>query len=67
EGFFGTLKEELYNGRDWSSCSPERFAEILDGYIRWYREGRLKRFIEEDGTVSYDTLAGRRRKLGLPA
>lgn len=64
EGFFGTLKEELYNGRDWSRASPEEFIEALDGYVRWYRDERLKLFVEEDGSKVYDTIAGRRRRLG---
>ena len=64
EGFFGTLKEEFYNGCDWSRTPPGEFAEALDGYIRRYREGRLKLFVEEDGTKVYDTIAGRRRRLG---
>lgn len=66
EGFFGVLKEEFYNGRDWGRCTPERFVEELDAYIEWYREGRLKAF-EEDGKVVYDTIMGRRRRLGYAA
>lgn len=67
EGFFGALKEEFYNGRDWSQTSPEEFAEMLDAYIRWYRDGRLKLFVEADGTEVYDTISGRRRRLGYAA
>lgn len=63
EGFFGSLKEEFYHGRDWSSVPPERFMEELDGFLRWYRDGRLKGF-REGGKVVYDTIAGRRRRLG---
>lgn len=63
EGFFGTLKEELCNGRDWSRCSVEEFARRLDAYIGWYRDGRLKAF-REGGKTVYDTIMGRRRRLG---
>lgn len=63
EGFFGTLKEEFYNGRDWSRCTTSEFERQLDGYIEWYRDGRLKSFVE-DGRVVYDTIMGRRRRLG---
>lgn len=63
EGFFGTLKEEFYNGRDWSRCSVEEFARRLDAYIGWYRDGRLKAF-REGGKTVYDTIMGRRRRLG---
>lgn len=66
EGFFGTLKEEFYNGRDWSRTTPEQFVAELDEYIRWYREDRLKLFVEGNDKV-YDTLEGRRAKLGLAA
>lgn len=64
EGFFGTLKEEFYHGRDWSGCPPSRFMEELDGYIEWYRDVRLKAFEDGDGRVVYDTISGRRRRLG---
>ena len=66
EGFFGALKEEFYYGRDWSRASPEEFSAELDGYMRWYRDGRLKLF-EEGGRKVYDTIMGRRRRLGYAA
>lgn len=66
EGFFGALKEEFYNGRDWSGCPPKRFMEELDAYIVWYRDERLKAF-DEDGRVVYDTISGRRKRLGYVA
>lgn len=66
EGFFGTLKEEFYNGRTWDNVSIEEFEEQLNGYIEWYREGRLKAF-REDGKVVYSTIMGRRRRLGYAA
>lgn len=65
EGFFGALKTELLGGRDWEGVGAEEFARELDGYIRWYRDGRLKRF-EGPGGHTYETIAGRRRRLGLP-
>lgn len=34
-GFFGTLKEEFYNGRDWSQVGFDEFKERLDAYIEW--------------------------------
>ena len=46
--------------------SAERFAAELAEWIRWYREGRLKAF-DEGGRKVYDTIAGRRRRLGLAA
>lgn len=66
EGFFGILKEEFYNGRDWSAVPPGKFAEMLDDFLRWYRDGRLKAF-REGGRLVYDTISGRRRRLGYAA
>lgn len=66
EGFFGTLKEEFFHGREWDGVAPEEFSRELDGYIEWYRNGRLKAFREGGATV-YDTLAGRRARLGYAA
>ena len=66
EGFFGRLKVEFFHGRDWSGWTAEEFAAALGGYLRWYQEGRLKAF-DEGGRVVYDTIAGRRGRLGLAA
>ena len=66
EGFFGILKEEFYNGRGWSAVPPGKFAEMLDDFLRWYRDGRLKAF-REGGRLVYDTISGRRRRLGYAA
>lgn len=67
EGFFGSLKEEFYNGRDWSRTNVEDFIEQLDEYIRWYRDKRLKSFRDEGGRLYYDTIANRRKRLGYAA
>ena len=66
EGFFGRLKAEFFHGRDWRGVTAERFAAELSEWIRWYRKGRLKLFDDGDGKA-YDTIAGRRRRLGLAA
>ena len=66
EGFFGRLKVEFFHGRDWSGWTAEEFMGALEGYLRWYQGGRLKAF-DEGGRVVYDTIAGRRGRLGLAA
>ena len=66
EGFFGILKTEFFEGRDWSGVGFAEFSAELASYMDWYREGRLKRFRAQDGSWSYETIAGRRRRLGLP-
>ncbi len=65
EGFFGTLKVEFLYRRDWARASPGEFRAALADYVEWYRDGRLKLFVEPDGTRRYETIMGRRRRLGL--
>lgn len=65
EGFFGTLKTEMFDGRDWAGVGLEEFRGEVDAYMAWYRDGRLKRFDEPGGGCSYETIEGRRRRLGL--
>lgn len=43
EGFFGTLKCDFFEGRDWTGVGFEEFAAALDRYIEWYRGGKLKK------------------------
>lgn len=64
EGFFGRLKVEFFHGRDWAGVTAEEFIAELSAYVRWYREGRLKAF-REGGRRVYDTIRGRRERLGL--
>jgi len=42
EGFFGRLKNELFYPRDWKGTTIEQFIEMVDSYIRWYNEKRIK-------------------------
>lgn len=43
EGFFGRLKNEMFYGRSWVGTSIEDFVNILDEYIHWYNEKRIKK------------------------
>ena len=43
EGFFGTLKCDLFEGRDRTGGGFDEFAAALDEYIEWYRGGKLKK------------------------
>lgn len=63
EGFFGLLKKEFFYGRDWSNVTPAEFSELLDEWMRYYSESRLRLF-DEDGEAVYDTIDNRRRRLG---
>lgn len=65
EAVFGRMKVELYKGRDWRSA--EELGAALDAYGAWHNSGRLKSWPEEGrrGRPSYETIDGRRRRLGL--
>lgn len=42
EGFFGRIKNEMFYERDWSNVSLDSFIDILDEYLYWYVEERVK-------------------------
>ena len=67
EAFFGRMKVEMYRGRDWRSA--EELGAALDAYGAWHNSERLKSWPEEGrrGRPSYETIDGRRRRLGLAA
>ena len=64
EGFFGILKNEFFYGRDWRGWDLDSFSSALDAWLRRYSSVRLKSF-RENGRTVYDTIDGRRRRLGL--
>lgn len=59
EGFFGRLKNELFYSRNWLSTTIEEFVTVLDSYIRWYNETRIKVSLGSRSPIEH------RRKLGL--
>jgi transposase InsO family protein/transposase-like protein len=61
EGFFGRLKPELFYARDWLSTTIEEFVAVLDAYIRWYNEARIKISLGFRSPLEY------RRNLGIAA
>ena len=42
EGFFGRLKTELFYPRDWQTTTIGQFIQVVDSYIHWYKEKRIK-------------------------
>jgi transposase InsO family protein len=40
EGFFGTMKSEMFYGRTWNSVS--QIEEAIDWYVHWYNNTRIK-------------------------
>ena len=61
EGFFGRLKNEFFYHRDWKGVTMEEFISLLNGYLCYYNESRLK---ESLGWMSPNQY---RRSLGLVA
>ena len=61
EGFFGRLKIEFFYGCDWAGVTIEEFIDMLDAYLRWYRDVRIK------GDLDYRSPMQYRRDLGLVA
>lgn len=61
EGFFGRLKIEFFHGCDWAGVTLEEFMDMLDAYLRWYRDVRIKGDLDYRSPIQY------RRDLGLLA
>jgi putative transposase len=58
EGFFGRLKTELFYPRDWKSPTVEQFFEVVDSYIRWYNEKRIKISLSSLSPIEYRVSLG---------
>lgn len=58
EGFFGTLKSDFFDGRDWAGVTFEEFSRRLDAYIEWYRGGKVKK------ALGWKTIRQHREELG---
>ena len=61
EGFFGRLKIEFFHGCDWAGVTIDEFAGMLDAYMRWYRDVRIKSDLGYRSPMAY------RMELGLVA
>ena len=61
EGFFGRLKNEMFYGEDWKDVTIGEFIDILNNYINWYAEERIKVSLGGMSPLQY------RKKLGLTA
>ena len=61
EGFFGRLKVEFFHGCDWDGVTIGEFVGMLDAYLRWYRDVRIKSDLGYRSPMQY------RRDLGLAA
>lgn len=61
EGFFGRLKNEMFYCNSWLDVTIDNFINLLDRYIKWYNEKRIKKSL--GGLSPYEY----RQKLGLVA
>ena len=61
EGFFGRLKNEMFYVCSWQDVSIDEFIKILDDYMHWYAEERIKISLGGISPIQY------RRQLGLIA
>lgn len=61
ERFLGRLKIESSTAGIWNGDHADEFADMLDAYLRWYRDVRLK------GDLGYKRPMQPRRDLGLIA
>ena len=61
EGFFGRLKPELFYPRNWQNITIDQFIQVVDSYIRWYNEKRIKISLGSLSPIEY------RASLGLTA
>ncbi|WP_313187647.1 IS3 family transposase [Lacrimispora sp.] len=59
EGFFGRLKNEMFYNRSWSKVSIAKFTAILNEYLLWYNETRIKVSLGNMSPLEY------RQSLGL--
>lgn len=59
EGFFGRMKNEMYYGYNWDKTSVSDFIQIVNEYMNWYREERIKISLGGMSPMEY------RRSLGL--
>ena len=53
EGFFGRLKNEMFYNRDWKGISIPEFIDILNDYLQWYNESRIKKSLGYMSPMEY--------------
>jgi transposase InsO family protein len=61
EGVFGRIKTEMFYGVDWRNVTIDEFISVLNKYLNWYNEKRIK------STLNYMSPSEYRKSLGLIA
>lgn len=59
EGFFGSIKQEMFYNRNWYNVTTVEFIIYLNNYLIWYSEKRIKESLGWLSPIEY------RRTLGL--
>lgn len=60
EGFFGLIKNAIFYGRDWRGVSIDEFITLLNSYLHWFREKRIKQKLGYKSPIQY------RASIGIP-
>jgi putative transposase len=58
EGFFGRLKIELSYARDWQGFTIEQGIKMVDSYIHWHNEKRIKISLGSPSPIQYGESLG---------
>ena len=53
EGFFGRLKNEIFYKREWKDVTLDEFINIVNNYIKWYNETRIKKSLGYKSPIEY--------------
>lgn len=59
EGFFGRMKNEMFYGRSWMDISTQQFIQMIEDYMVWYREKRIKQSLGGMSPLEYRQNLGR--------
>jgi len=58
EGFFGRLKNEMFYDRSWAGVEIDEFMEILNSYLIWHNEKRIKLSLDGRSPLEYRLCLG---------
>lgn len=61
EAFFGTMKTDMFHGRDWAGVTLDELGRRIDAYMERHNTTRIKRSLGSMSPLQY------RRSLGLAA
>ena len=50
---FRAFKNEMFYNRSWQDVSIEQFVDVLNSYIQWYNEKRIKMSLGAMSPIDY--------------